>query len=156
MDMNDVTEYQNATAEYHHFMSLLDEKLAQKTNRASAALDNERLDSFVPDSIDTTKLLVDLEGISNTHHMLFGNVAVDEGDAQVGASNTGVSLGSELATADISFEVVGSYEQFKNFIRDIEHSLTLFEITKISFTSREDGVFGQYAVTVRAYALPAQ
>ena len=148
-----VEEYDNATAQYQEFTRKLDNKLAKKMDRL--VLDNERLDIFIPNSIDSIQLLVDLEAMAGQQKMLFGNVSIDEGDVDFSNTNSeNEQVSAELATSDISFEVVGSYEQFKNFIHDLERSLTVFEIVNIKFVSVENSMFGQYAVTVRTFALP--
>lgn len=147
----EVSEYENAIAKYQEFTGKLDQKLAKKSKLD--ALENEQLDAFVFDKIDVTQLLVDIEAIAGQYHLLFGNIDVKE-DGTDFKKNAEAQPSAELSTADISFEVIGSYDQFKSFMMDMERSLTLFEVTKIDFENTKDGLFQQYKVTVRVYALP--
>jgi hypothetical protein len=153
----EIDEYQDAAESYVEFSKILEEKLNVKQNRA--AIESERLDRLVPDAIDDTRLLVDLEAMAESHNMLFGNIAVEGGDAELLSSKETeggefVETGSgELSATDISFDVIGTYEQFKDFLRDIEQSLTVLEVVGITF-SATDGDFQQFSVTVRTYALP--
>ncbi len=150
---NEVDEYNNATEKYNDFMRKLEEKLAAKGSRS--ALDNERLDTFVFDQIDTVQLLVDLEAMAKKKNLLFGNIEVNQGDVDMkNVTDDARTVGSELETADLTFEVVGTYEQFKSFLADVEQSLTLFEVIKLELISTEESLFQQFAVTVRVYALP--
>lgn len=146
-------EYKSATERYQNFTKQLDEKLAKKSSRS--ALENERLDTLVLDEIDNVQLLVDLETMAKRQNLLFGNIGVEEGDEALRkVTDSTTATGEELITSDISFEVVGTYEQFKEFLREIEGSLTLFEVVKIELNSPEESMFQQFALTVRVYALP--
>lgn len=148
---SDTNEYVKATEGYQEFTRVLDEKLMEKQSRST--LDNERLDAFVPSTIEPTQLLVDLEAMAGRHNLLFGNISVDESDVDFSKAGE-KQVSSELTTADISFEVIGSYGQLKGFLGDLERSITLFEVVNLKFTVSEETLFGQYAITVRTYALP--
>ncbi|QQR64543.1 hypothetical protein IPH92_03185 [Candidatus Kaiserbacteria bacterium] len=151
----EIAEYEDAVLKYNNFTSKLEAKISTKLNRP--AIENERLDRFVPEEIDTTQLLVDIESLSRRHSLLFGNIQVESGDTDLVRSNATsenvIVKSDELQTADISFAVIGTYEQFKMFLLDIEKSMTLFEVIKISLDA-DDLPFQQYEVTVRAYSLP--
>ncbi len=158
MLQQEIDAYNKAAAQYDSFTALLEEKLKMKENRS--AYESERLNALVPENVDTTQLLVDLEGMVKNQNMLFGNIAVNEGDTQ-GATQSRDSEGAgevespsqeELRTVDISFGVIGTYEQFKKFLVDLEQSVTLFEVIEITFVANDD-MFQQYALTVRVHAL---
>jgi hypothetical protein len=149
-----IAEYNNATDKYKDFSALLDQKLSVKTTRP--AVESERLDRLIPDTIDDTRLLVDLEALAKSHKLLFGNVTTNGGQIQLGKKPAEASTDTknqELATVDISFALIGTYDEFKDFLKDLETSLNIFEVTKISY-SAVDGPFQQFTVAVRSYALP--
>jgi len=150
---NEISQYKIATTKYSEFNAQIQNLLSIKNNRAAS--EKERLDLLVPNAIDSTRLLVDLEGIAEGHNLLFGNVSTKGSD--VAPTSAGApekkDTSTELKTADISFEVIGTYTQFKDFLSDLESSVVLFEVTKITVTAI-DGLFQQFAVTVRTYALP--
>lgn len=149
-----IGEYQKATATYQKFSATLEEKLAKKSNRS--AYEVERLAVLIPNGIDETQYLVDLEALAGRNNLLFGNTSVEDSDFSVvrkGKEASDASPKDELTTVDITFEVVGTYDQFKQFLRDLESSLTIFEVTSMSFTVIE-GPFQQFKLTVRTYALP--
>src|SRR3989344_5405340 len=58
----------------------------------------------------------------------------------------------DFITTDISFDVIGSYEQFRSFLRQLESSLVMLEIVDLKFTSGE-GFLQQYSFTLRHHAL---
>lgn len=149
-----IDEYHLAGQKYDTFLNTLNTKLDEKKNQSIVA--NERLDVLVPNSIDDTRLLVDLEKVAKNNNMLFGNIETKTGDYEVdSATNEEVGNGlKELYAEDISFEVIGTYDQFKSFLSTIENSLTLFEVTEMSVTETENSAFQQFALTVRTFALP--
>lgn len=159
----EIDEYEDATESYLEFSSLLEQKLSVKRNRSAA--ENERLERLLPDDVDETRILVDLEAMAESHNMLFGNVEVKTGEeAQFSVQEEGSEdefvdeferpavRGFGLVSTEITFEVIGTYEQFKELLSDIEESLTLLEVTKITLNATE-GSFQQFAVTIRTYAL---
>jgi cell fate (sporulation/competence/biofilm development) regulator YlbF (YheA/YmcA/DUF963 family) len=149
----EIAEYEKATTDYANFRQKLE---AFDTRRNSvSALERDRLDLFVPKEINATQSLVDLEMLAKQNLMLFGNISVaDAADRTRSGADEDADRVREPEHADISFEVIGTYAQFKAFLAAIERSLTLFEVTNISATVGE-GTFIQFGVTVRTYALPA-
>lgn len=152
---DEIASYEVAVQKYTDFSRKLNDKLAIKAKYQGLKID--RLERLVPDTVDAARLLVDLESLAKKHKMLFGNIATSDSDVKLtpSASTDGsdpVGVTGELSSTDISFEVIGTYEQFKSLLRDIESSLTIFEVTGIAFAATE-GSFQQFAVTVRTYAL---
>ncbi len=152
---SEIDEYQKAITQYTEFTNKLEAKIAAKESRS--ALQNEQLDQLVPNEIDDAQALVDLEALAQRHNLLFGNTDVSTGDTELQRKTdpaVAEDEGSdELRTADITFGVIGTYEQFKSFLTDVEKSLSLYEVTQISFDTTESS-FQQFEVTVRVYALP--
>jgi len=121
----------------------------------------ERLDILVPQTIDEVRALVDLSERARTHNLLFGNTLVENSEetqreiTQKPKSSTASALGyNDIASTDIGFSVIGTYQQFKDFMLDIERSLVTMEVTSITFNASA-GELQQYEVTVRLFALPA-
>ena len=130
--------------------------------RSFSAGDLERLDALVPADINEVRILADLNEIARTHNMLFGNIDVKNSDTENAASGqTGTIEGdsgqrvvyTDFLTSDITFSLIGTYEQFKSFLADVEKSLVLLEMLNIGFTEGE-GNLQQYTMTVRTFSLP--
>lgn len=151
----EIEKHKEAIRKYNEFTDELTRKLSIKTSRN--VTQNEQLDKVVPESIDDTKILVDLEALAKLHNLLFGNISVLKSDTQLKHTSETAVVGEgqsdELNTVDISFDVLGTYDQFKQFILDLEKSSTLFEVTKISFDA-SDSPYQQISLTVRVYSLP--
>lgn len=147
-------DYASASEQAGAFRALLQQKLSIKNNQS--VYDSERLEKFIPGTLDSARILTDLQKITQNSNLLFGNIKVKGGDTVVSTdTNTNESeVTEELDIMDVSFEVIGTYEQFKNFLRDLERSLTLFEVIDLKYSVTEDSPFQQFAMTVRSYGLP--
>jgi Tfp pilus assembly protein PilO len=147
--------YKSASERYNEFSQKLQSLLSTKNNRTLS--ENERLDLFSASAIDVPSLVVDLEAMAGKSNLLFGNIATESGDSELGSDNEAIpedERGTEqLITEEISFDVIGTYEQFKSFLQDLESSVVIMEIINIKFATGES-VFQQFSVTVRTYALP--
>ena len=149
----DAESYREAKTKYEQFTSNLQTKIKDKEEHLG---DEEKLRALVPDDIDETQLLVDLKSIANSGGLLFGNVSIEEGDSGTPETldENGNPIGDDILIAkDFSFDVIATYSQLKDFLKDLERSQTLFEITTLSFIPSEDSLFQQYSFTVRTYAL---
>jgi|GEM_PF-759876 len=162
----EVDQYEETVRKVQEFNALLDNLVAQYN--ALSVSDLERLEAFVPHGeIDEVAALVDIEALADVHGLIFQSVKVGvigEDDGEDGDFEEGgqvepetVSPGfdaSEFLTQDIDFTVVGSYDRFRGFLEDLEQSLVLMEIMKLSFSIGE-GELVEYEFKVRLYGIPA-
>jgi Tfp pilus assembly protein PilO len=151
----EASEYETAVKTYHEFNQLLEQKLNMIKGRST--LESERLDRLVPTKLDNARLIVDLEHMATSQGLLFGNIKSVGSAGEIKLAEKAALTNAELSTLDISFNVIGSYEQFKAFLNDLDNSLTIFEITKLQFDAIDDAQnksLQQFSVTVRTYALP--
>ncbi len=154
---DETIQFEEAAARASELNSELSNKLTEKRSYPAEAL--ERLEMLAPDTIDEVKILSDVHEIARKHNLLFGNVSLmkDDGtqltDDMVHAEPIRVFTYDDLVTAEFAFSLIGSYDQFKAFLSDVEQSLLMFEITHIEFTSGE-GLLQQYNMTAQVFALP--
>ncbi len=152
----EIKAHEEARDKYAEFNETVRALLAKRDGVSLA--ERERLDLLIPSKIDVTRLVVDLEKIARDSGMLFGNIKATEDKANKQITSTEDTDTSEidtgsLETADISFDVIGTYEQFKALMETIEGSLPLFEVTKITLQV-SDEVFQKYEVSVRTFSIP--
>lgn len=149
-------QFEEAAARASELNEELSRKLTLKRSYPAEVL--ERLDALVPSEVNEVKILHDLDEIARSHNMLFGNVTVAnndgaEGDAAFPATVTRTATYDDLEVSDINFSLIGTYEQFKAFLNDLEQSLVLIEVTTIDFRAGE-GMLQQYNMSARVFALP--
>jgi hypothetical protein len=150
-------EYQLARKAVGDFLTRL-RSLSSQVDNLSAP-DVERLESFVPERIDEIGMVVDLEALIESHNMAFGSIAVSEppkidADLDVAENNSTITFDNDFRTTDISFTVIGTYEDMRSLLKDMERSLTLMEIMKLGFSSpasADDPTV--YTITIRTYSL---
>lgn len=146
----EIDDYQETIQKYTEFNAKLRELMATKDG--IKVDDQAKLDMMIPKEIDDARLLVDLEAMAKKHELLFGNIATDAGTRGVGDTSS-KNASDKIVAHSVSFEVIGTYDQFKELLKEIESSLTFMEVTKISLTAASTE-FQQYALTVETYALP--
>ncbi len=157
----EAAQYKEAASKAQELNAELARKLNEK--RGYSVENLERLDALVPNSINEVKILADLSELARSHNMLFGNVNVENVDG--GTNNNGNNSTEEGTTlsqtvsyvdienASLTFSLIGTYEQFKAFLTDVERSLVMMEITEIDFMTGE-GNLQQYELAVTLFALP--
>jgi len=157
---SEIGSIQGETDEYKQAVDKaaeLNSKLAGLvTERNSfSSLELERLERLVPYNIDEVRALVDLKALAESHNMLFGNIEVGSlGESgSVGSVETNSVLSEkDFETLEISFGIIGTYEQMRSFLKDIERSLVRMEVTQFG-TSVTSGDLQLYTFTVQLYAL---
>ncbi|MCR4285518.1 MAG: hypothetical protein NUW00_01345 [Candidatus Kaiserbacteria bacterium] len=152
---DDAREYREAASSYIDFTEILKQKIEEKEKYTSG---EKKLNLLIPEEIDSTQLLVDLKSLANRNGLLFGNIVVVEGEAlgmEEGNEDSVIDERARLVPTDISFELIGTYSQFKSFLEDLESSQVLFEVTALTFDTTEQKMFQQFSFTVRTYALPS-
>ena len=150
----EATEYEQAVENFNTFVSTLKQKLAIKQQQTQAQ--NDKLDLLIPDAVDDTRLLVDIEALVKRHGMLLGGMSASNDNALLvkeGVENSATSVSDEMNAVDVTFDVIGTYPQFKDLLREIEQSSELLEVTSMSFSASE-GSFQQFSLNVRTYSLP--
>jgi len=119
---------------------------------APASLD--RIKKLVPDSVDNVRLIIDINGIAARRGMTIKSIRI------AGASGTTQSaLGPDnnpYGSISLTFAVTAPYDEFKQFLKDLEQSLRIVDITSLSFTSTDKGDQYNYSVTLRTYWLKQQ
>lgn len=112
----------------------------------------DRLQKLLPDHIDNVRLIIDIDNIAATYNLPiteFGfTTSADpapEGDAAAGDAQP-------YGSVTMDFSVTATYADFLKFLRDLERSLRLVDVTKVQ-VSGGDAAQYQYHVTIVTYWL---
>ena len=108
--------------------------------------DNDRISEAMPTGPHSGDLLVFLENLSIKHGVTLRRVdltapqdAKAGGEQKTSQPRPGVAPvkteNSTIREFPISLEIVGTYDTFKAFLGDIEHSLRIVDIQSITFSS---------------------
>ncbi len=107
----------------------------------------ERLAKLLPESVDNIRLILEIEKLAAPYGMNLKDVKYDAtGAADAKAAVPGAEMpGGLLASAasknygiwNLEFSTQGNYDNFMNFLRDIERNLRIVDVTSVSFASNE-------------------
>lgn len=128
--------------------------------------DRARLEQILPSNVDVIRLIIDIRNVVERRGGKFSGVNIGTEKIKVGAAeqarpNTGateVSPDGAVAEEDakgikptlISLEFSATYEDFVAILKDIESSLRLVEISKISFEPGETAMY-DYTVELKTF-----
>ena len=111
--------------------------------------DLERLEKLLPDHVDNVRLILDMNNIAAQYGMALQDIAIGEASAE------GAELGADtspIGAITLSFGVRSTYDNFLQFLMDLEESLRIVDVTSLSF-AEGDGTFTTYRVALRTYWL---
>ena len=146
------------------------QKLQELIDRADgiSSLDMIRLNSFLPERIDSVRVSRDVQNIAKTNGLLLENISSSASDGgAVTTSDTIGANGEQLNSQSISseaerdlviqqfeLEVIGSYENLKNMLRDIERNAYPLRLVELTLAAEEESLLHAYEMTLETYALP--
>ncbi len=125
--------------------------------------DKEKLNKLVPDNVDNVRLIIDLkDDIAARHGLSLKNIKTSSPEVQPQTSktiNTKVDAGEQVAgsgakygVVTVSFSVTSSYDTFLAFLRELEGSLRIMDISKLTVTAGEGGVY-DFSIELKTYWL---
>lgn len=124
-------------------------KLSSKFNLFSEE-EKDRLEKFLPESVDNVRLLIDIDRIADAHGLQISTVTIQQNtvSADVGRGEQG-----GYGVAVLTFGVTASYEVFLEFLNDLERSLRLIDVTEIAFASSDNSALMTYSLKIQTYWL---
>lgn len=124
------------------------DKLLTKFN-AMPKSDREMLAKLVPDNIDNVRLIIDLDEMAKKYSMRVRNFRADSAEK----SDTLGGSSDPYGTLTLSFTTTASYNTFLAFVKDLERSLRVIDITAVTFSSSDTNTLYDYDVTLKTYWL---
>ncbi len=145
------SSYDDALNKAQQLHALRDQLLS---TRASFSDDDiTKLEHVLPDNVDNIRLIIDINNIASRHSMTLTDVQL--GNASDGTNQSVLAVGpsgSAVGSVEVGFSVVASYSNFIAFEEDVEHSLRIIDVDKISFTTGQ-GDLNTYKFEIRTYWL---
>jgi len=128
-------------------------ELANKVDNLNQ-VEVDKLDDFLPDSVDNLQLIVDINNIANESNMTLGEVAIEEADPKAVASSANIGGVPTVETTQIIFTTTGSYADLKTFLRNLALSLRLIDVVNLKFDAvTTDTGDNNYQITAQTYWL---
>jgi Tfp pilus assembly protein PilO len=112
--------------------------------------DLTKLEKLLPDNIDNIKLVIDIKNIAENNSLILKNIKLDTSNilesSKIGQDN------NKYGTVGLSFSVNSTYENFQKFLTDLEKSLRLVEISELSVTGNDTGIY-DFSISLKTYWL---
>ncbi len=113
--------------------------------------DIEKLNKLLPSTVDSVRLVIDINTIASRQGMVLTNVTISP--REKGSSSSAVGPVSDLFEAvRVDFTVTGDYVEFKNFLNDLARSVRIIDVEKATFISNKDGDYS-YTMSIKTYWL---
>jgi len=127
--------------------------------------DKERLNHFLPSTINNIELILEVERIANLHGFPIKDIRFEtKGLEKTNETEKGGKIVAESDPADrlpygifpMEFIVEGKYNAFVDFLKDLELNLRLIDIKSISFSVSSPGAGVDTNSDVYSYTLRAE
>jgi Tfp pilus assembly protein PilO len=117
----------------------------------------DRLNKIIPEKVEAVPMLNNLSAIGERYGVLIKDFKVAETDPASHDVTGASSIGGHKTTA-ITIHLTGSYEQFLNFLEDVEYSLSLIDVTSLNIIPGALSKTGQaglmeFALEANTYSL---
>lgn len=152
--------YQQALDNSEKLIKVRDSVL--KTYNNISEQDRERLEKMLPDNVDNVRLIIDVNGVGARHGLTLKNIKTSASSANAtnaqGAATPSspranvVNVANTYDTVTLSFNVTTNYQTFINLMKDLEASLRIMDISKITLTANDTGNY-EYGVELKTYWL---
>ncbi len=128
--------YNSALTQSEELLRMRDQLLARRTGLPADGVN--RLQLLLPDNVDNIRLIIDINDIAARYHMQVQGISV--GSSSSGSTNgsPGSSVGggsTAVGKVSLGFTVTSTYANFVAFLRDLERSLRLTDVSGISFSA---------------------
>ena len=153
-DSNDTSiELEEVLVNARRLQSIRDDLLGKKEGLLDTDL--ARLEKMVPESVDNVKLILELQGIANQYSLEIQTASADREDS--GEEGNGDSGFVDVDSRDygiiaLDFNLTGTYDEFFDFLRDLERNLRITDIRNVTFSSSDTGEYS-FQLTLETYWL---
>ncbi len=122
--------------------------------------DIERLQKLLPDHVDNVRLILDLDSLAGRYGLSLQNVDVSKLDSSKSQTALGAigSSNQKYESLTLKFSTRGTYANFEQFLRDLETSLRIVDLSSLSIADSSDPTvrgepYYTYDITLRTYWL---
>lgn len=144
------TRYEEAVSHVKEIQTIRDTLLTKFNSFTDEEM--HRLDTMLPDRVDNVKLVLDLDGIASRYGIDIRSVKVNRPQIDSIQDLGDGSQPTPYGTLKVMFTFEAGYEDFVNFIEDIEQSLRIIDVTAITLRPLIGGTY-EFNVTIDTYWL---
>ncbi len=142
----------DANAKFDELIDARDEVLG-KLNEIPKVDIEDRLDKMVPDNIDNVRLIIDVTGIVAKYGVSVKNIRTSTAETKDNSKDKNAGSDAKPTPVALTFSMTTSYDNMIDILRDIEKSLRILEVSRISFNSTDTGSQYDFNIELKTYWL---
>ncbi len=142
-------EYEEVLAKAKDLLELRDELLKKYTSVSDE--DKERIQLMLPDNVDNVRLVLDIDQLAQNKKIALKNITVNSGKQLAEQKPDAGTPSGNIGVATVGFSVNTTYELFLDFLRELEDSLRIIDVTGLTIAPAEKGF--NYSIVLRTYWL---
>jgi hypothetical protein len=159
MDIRQLQAEEKSYEESIESVKAVEQKRNELVSKYNSFLNTDlgRLDRMIPNTIDNVRLAAEINGIAQQYDIAIKNVRIVENKGNNSSSGRGATEARQpdiYKTILMSFVFDASFEKFTDFVKDLEQSLRIIDLSSISFEAGNDKLETAYSVTLKLYWLP--
>jgi hypothetical protein len=131
-------------------ISQIRDQLLTKYNSFSPD-DLNKLQTMLPDTVDNVHLVLDMANVAGNYGLSLSNIKVDRPQQDLGSSDETGQV-PQYQTVNVAFDTSGTLANYTSFLKDIESSLRITDVTGISIRPLDSGKY-QFTTVVNTYWL---
>lgn len=146
-------ELEQVLVNARQLQSVRDDLLEKRANLSN--VDLARLEKMVPESVDNVKLILELQNIANRFNLEIQTASTDkeEDDEEEGQQASLVDVESrDYGIISLDFNLTGNYDDFLNFLAELERNLRITDVRSISFSADDSSAYS-FSLTLDTYWL---
>ena len=105
---------------------------------------------MLPTAVDNIRLILDISTIAGLHGMKLKNIKISSGPSSDEKNNPLVVDERKYGTIGIGFSVTSSYNEFLNFLNDLEHNLRVTDIVSLNIRPNKMGIY-DFTLDLKTY-----
>lgn len=144
--------YNDALDKAQQLLKIRDKLLSTRASFSDE--DVTKLAHMLPANVDNIRLIIDINAIASRHHAALSQVQLGDALSSAGAQSSLAAgpSGTAIGSVEVGFTMTSSYNDFLAFEQDLEHSLRIIDVTKITFAASPQDL-NSYSFTIRTYWL---
>ena len=145
------TEYLNVLLKSKELKARRDVALSAYNN--ISADDIDKLSKIVPVKFDSVLFANDLNSIASRYGMFIKDLKIDQTKTEGRSLENVQTDGKTYKTITVFFWLSGQYEQFVRFLKDIESSLRLLDVSNLTISANVSAGVKSLIVSIPDYSL---
>lgn len=114
--------------------------------------DLTRLQKMLPDGVDNIRLILDIDSMAARYGMSIKNISITQDTTSPNGATASPNQ-NPIGSIKLAFAVTTSYENYLQFLADLERSLRVVDVVGLAFSASDKENTATYTTTLQTYWL---